>query len=887
MPQSSARDKMVLKECRIIQVMMACNESYAAPLSVTALSLMRNIKKDRKVYLYIIDFNMLTSTQNKIKESLNHYVLNGVLELHFLPLSDESYTDPTYGRLLGMVDFIQRIDLHAKYIYLDADLLIRHDISELWDECQQKCEILNASPGVFAVQDYGYPNGHEKLESIRELFRGNGFSVQENRQYYNAGVFFVDMDVSEEQSKNQLVTHLKKIICIAEEWDDERKKKKVTFADQDILNIFFKINPLEKKWNVQGIGSYMKDRCEYQHQFFPKLFSSEEYTQLVSDPYIVHFTGSDKLLAYFNMPGKPWNPMCKNPFKHEFLMYQNQTDFKGDPIADATDMTSELNKDRDLVHFIHSVNRTVKNHPTAFDINFHFVRHSERQCFYRGGEDSSWSPEFILNNGRLHDDGLTGFGKVMAHVSGEKISEVLKDNENGVVLIFSSPFIRCLETAIEIYDSVKEASEKIKVLPINVDRGLSEYLKEEWFGKALENLSSSKIEDLFLNVDELEKKASRQTQNNNLFKEHSILPPHYQLRFEGDDSIDGRFMVMARCILDEAYNGYGLGSGKDKISDVIFVSHGVCLERIIKGMLDITASEDTTSDFGPIRCAHHCHFKYNYLSSELQLIAPFSTPTYTTPHQNWNDNVVGDWKKLFGRITKEDGKEINILEIGSWEGLSASRFLTMVPGCKLWCIDHFDELKSEAGKERLKKFLYNTRVTGRRQHVKLIIGFSFSSLLSILKPGVQFDFSYIDGSHRADDTFLDAEMVWRMSKKNSLMLFDDYEWPTKSTEYPNNPETIDSIEHPKKGIDAFISLHKDELEVVSKGYQICVRKNTHARLGFPIGQEVVKCIPLMHFLNSENMMEKEENGLFEYIVMHVQEQYRNNPNNIVIFDFSM
>ena len=128
-------------------------------------------------------------------------------------------------------------------------------------------------------------------------------------------------------------------------------------------------------------------------------------------------------------------------------------------------------------------------------------------------------------------------------------------------------------------------------------------------------------------------------------------------------------------------------------------------------------------------------------------------------------------------------------------------------------------------------------------------------------------------------------MVWRISKKNSLLLFDDYEWPTKSSEYPDNPETIDSIEHPKKGIDAFLSVHKDELDVVYKGYQICVRKNTTTRLGFPIGDDV-KFIPLMHFLNSENMMKEKENGLFEHIVMHVQEQY-NNPSNIFVFDFSI
>ena len=166
-----------------------------------------------------------------------------------------------------------------------------------------------------------------------------------------------------------------------------------------------------------------------------------------------------------------------------------------------------------------------------------------------------------------------------------------------------------------------------------------------------------------------------------------------------------------------------------------------------------------------------------------------------------------------------------------------------------------------------------------------MIGFSFPSLTAMLKTGTQLDFAYIDGSHRSDDTFLDAEIVWRMSKKKSLMLFDDYDWPTKSSKYPYNPTSLNDIEHPKQGIDAFLNIHRDELGVVQKKYQVCVKKSTNVRLGFPLAGDVTT-VPLRPLLTLDNMMEEEETQLFDYIFKQVQEQRKSQNQGIYIFDFS-
>ena len=71
-----------------------------------------------------------------------------------------------------------------------------------------------------------------------------------------------------------------------------------------------------------------------------------------------------------------------------------------------------------------------------------------------------------------------------------------------------------------------------------------------------------------------------------------------------------------------------------------------------------------------------------------------------------------------------------------------------------------------------------------------------------------FDFVYTDGSHEADDTFLDAELAWRLTRLGGLIILDDYRW---------DKEPVSSMHHPARGIDAFITLHEGQLELLHKG----------------------------------------------------------------------
>lgn len=188
---------------------------------------------------------------------------------------------------------------------------------------------------------------------------------------------------------------------------------------------------------------------------------------------------------------------------------------------------------------------------------------------------------------------------------------------------------------------------------------------------------------------------------------------------------------------------------------------------------------------------------------------------------------------------------IRILEIGSWEGRSAVWFLTQMcsgdseQNC-LVCVDHFDCGNSIAGQDRLKRMEYNINTTQLRSRARILKLFSVPALTQLSKEGEGFDVIYIDGSHRSDDTFLDAELAFRLANEGAIIVFDDYEWNVHSTA---------SMEHPKRGIDAFLLLHSEEVTVLHKGYQILLMKATKPRLGFswPLSEQAERLAALTDF----------------------------------------
>mgnify|MGYP001485860656 CR=1 FL=1 len=203
-----------------------------------------------------------------------------------------------------------------------------------------------------------------------------------------------------------------------------------------------------------------------------------------------------------------------------------------------------------------------------------------------------------------------------------------------------------------------------------------------------------------------------------------------------------------------------------------------------------------------------------------------------TDGQNWFDGQVHVWGEIVRPIIQQ--KEFcRALEVGSWEGGSACWILSELcsgvdPRNQLVCIDHFDMMETEAGRNRWELFNQNLSDTGLIDRTRVFAEFSTPALFKLMNEQITgnqegFNLIYIDASHRSDDTLLDAEMAWRLASKDCIIIFDDYEW---------DQESEDTIEHPKSGIDAFLSTHHDEFVLLSKGYQVIIQKTVPLRVGF-------------------------------------------------------
>jgi predicted O-methyltransferase YrrM len=192
----------------------------------------------------------------------------------------------------------------------------------------------------------------------------------------------------------------------------------------------------------------------------------------------------------------------------------------------------------------------------------------------------------------------------------------------------------------------------------------------------------------------------------------------------------------------------------------------------------------------------------------------FAGKTFST---DWTSRFFPVWASL---LALRRDQALEVLEIGSWEGRSAIFFLRYLRNCRLTCIDtfrgspeHFIRPKWRVElpyvEQRFDRNL--AEFGGRVQKIKDI---SSRALARLFADGRRFDVVYIDGSHHSADVLADAMSCWPMLATGGIVIFDDYEWTFFS----------DEIDHPKPGVNAFLSGHAGQYRELHREYQIIVEK---------------------------------------------------------------
>ena len=182
----------------------------------------------------------------------------------------------------------------------------------------------------------------------------------------------------------------------------------------------------------------------------------------------------------------------------------------------------------------------------------------------------------------------------------------------------------------------------------------------------------------------------------------------------------------------------------------------------------------------------------------------------------WALGHAGWWEPI---CTALDGRAARVLEVGSFEGLSASYLLWRLPEAQVTCVDTFEGSLEHEGTDTVpadleRVFDENVALVDATR-VRKLVGRSSVVLPRLAADSERFDFVYLDGSHFGLDVLVDAAVSWQLLDDGGFLVFDDYLWAELGE---------DALLRPRPAIDAFLALVEGKYDLVFAHEQVAVRK---------------------------------------------------------------
>jgi predicted O-methyltransferase YrrM len=180
---------------------------------------------------------------------------------------------------------------------------------------------------------------------------------------------------------------------------------------------------------------------------------------------------------------------------------------------------------------------------------------------------------------------------------------------------------------------------------------------------------------------------------------------------------------------------------------------------------------------------------------------------------DWFSSDIPHWLTVFDQHELRD-RDIKVLEIGSWEGLSSYFLLQTLPRAQLTCVDTWAGNDEHAGSAVLGRIEgnFDANLTPFRDRLTKFKGTSFA-FFSTLSPSVEFDLVYVDGSHYVDDVLLDAIKGFEHLKVGGVMIFDDYFWRYYERHLDNPGAAVNSFLNVKMGAYRVVRVYNDQIVI--------------------------------------------------------------------------
>jgi predicted O-methyltransferase YrrM len=168
----------------------------------------------------------------------------------------------------------------------------------------------------------------------------------------------------------------------------------------------------------------------------------------------------------------------------------------------------------------------------------------------------------------------------------------------------------------------------------------------------------------------------------------------------------------------------------------------------------------------------------------------------------------------------------NILEIGTYIGTSLIEMLKLYPDASGTAIDTWKNyveniietmpVIEENGIKHV--FLENVKKAGMSHRVRTLKGDSVKRLLELIERKEDFDFIYVDGSHKCLDCYADMILAWKLLIVGGVLAVDDVLY-----HYSKVLEG-ELLSYPLMGKLHFMEKYKGEYEIISDGYRTFIKK---------------------------------------------------------------
>lgn len=272
----------------IFNVVYITDENYLMPTCVSIVSLKITRHKNSNFHVYVLTEKISEDGYKKLisisEDNFKIDVLKAKID-EYEKLAKNCITNdtPVTRSALYKFDIANILGDLDKVLYLDGDILVNKDISELFD-------IDLSDKYVAAVDEMGdtyLQDGTSKLATRIGI---------QDRKYFNSGVLLLNLKkIRQDKITEKLVNY--------------RRDQKNYFMDQDALNAILgaKRISLPANYNFRTAVFDIMDIEEVSVRFFEKSYSDIE--SCLSDQSIIHM--SDRL--------KPWK--YNFPWITEFFMY--------------------------------------------------------------------------------------------------------------------------------------------------------------------------------------------------------------------------------------------------------------------------------------------------------------------------------------------------------------------------------------------------------------------------------------------------------------------------------------------------------------------------------------------------------------------------------------